>query len=93
MSTTFYAATIGLMLLGNISHIVKKVIEVRATDGTFSLKKYLTMYPYKTFMVVMSGVGGYLVLLNTDELTLATAFMTGFIASSLGGADAKEAKE
>ena len=80
------------MLLGNITHIVKKVIEARKTDGAFSLKKYLTMFPYKTFMVIMAGVGGYLALLTTGELTYVTAYMAGFMANSLGGVEADNTK-
>lgn len=89
----FYLITIALMLLGNITHIVKKVVETRKTDGTFSLKKYLTMFPYKTFLVVMAGVGGYLALMSAAELTYVTAFMAGFMANSLGGIEAKDAKD
>ena len=90
---TFYAWTIGLMLMGNVTHIVKKVVEVRKSDGTFSIKKYLSMYPYKTFLIVMAGFGGYLGLLAAGELTFVSAFMTGFVANSLGGIDAEEAKD
>lgn len=93
MDMLFVLMTIGLMLLGNITHIVKKVIATRETDGTFSLKKYLTMFPYKTFMVIMAGVGGYLGLMAVGELTYVTAFMAGFMANSLGGVEAKDAKE
>ena len=89
----YYLLTIGLMLLGNVTHVVKKIVEVRQTDGTFSLKKYLSLYPYKTFLIVMAGVGGYLGLLAADELTYVTAFMAGFMANSLGGIEADKAKE
>jgi len=88
----FYLWTIGLMLLGNVTHVIKKVVEVRQTDGTFSVWKYLSMYPYKTFLIVMAGFGGYLGLLSADELTYVTAFMAGFMANSIGGIDASKAK-
>ncbi|MDJ0952549.1 MAG: hypothetical protein QNJ81_02600 [Acidimicrobiia bacterium] len=92
MELNFILITIGLMLLGNITHIVKKVVEVRQTDGEFSILKYLSMYPYKTFLIVMAGVGGYLGLLSAGELTYVSAFMVGFVANSLGGIDASKAK-
>ncbi len=82
----FYLATIGLMLLGATTHVVKKVVERRKTNETFSLKEYLTKYPYKTFLVVMAGGAGYLGLLTMNELTYISAFMTGYVADSLGGA-------
>jgi len=92
MDTMFILSTIGLMLLGNITHIVKKVVEVRQTVGTFSLWQYLSMYPYKTFLIVMAGVGGYFGLMSAGELTHVSAFMVGFMANSIGGIDADKAK-
>lgn len=92
MDMNFYLITIGLMLLGNITHVVKKVVEVRQTNGSFSVWKYLSLYPYKTFLIVMAGVGGYLGLLSAGELSYVTSFMAGFMANSLGGIDAGKAK-
>ena len=88
----FYITTAIAMVLGNITHVVKKVVEVRKVDGTFSIVKYVTMYPYKTYMIIMAGVGGYLTLLSTGGLGYETAFMAGFIANSLGGIEADGAK-
>lgn len=90
--TNFYFVTICLMLLGSATHVVKKVIEVRKTDGSFSLVKYVTMYPYKTYMVLMASVGGYLGLLSAGELSYVTAFMAGWLANSLGNIEADKAK-
>jgi len=88
----FYIWTAVCLLLGNVTHVVKKVVEVRKTNGKFSFWKYLTMYPYKTFLIVIAGVGGYLALLSADELSYVTAFMAGFMANSLGGIEADKAK-
>ncbi len=82
----FYLVTVGLMLLGAVTHIIKKVVERRKTNEKFSLKDYLTKYPYKTFLVIMAGAAGYLGLLSVSELTFVSAFMTGYVADSLGGA-------
>lgn len=77
---------IGLMLAGSATHIIKKVVERRKTDETFSLKDFLTKYPYKTVLTVMAGAGGFLGLMAANELTMVSAYMTGYIANSLGGA-------
>ncbi|KKK49623.1 hypothetical protein LCGC14_3133190 [marine sediment metagenome] len=74
------------MLVGSGAHILKKVVQRRKTDETFSLKDFLTKYPYKTALAVLAGVGGFLGLQAAGELTMASAFMTGYIANSLGGA-------
>ena len=75
-----------LMLAGSATHIIKKVVERRKTDTTFSFKDFLTKYPYKTVLTVMAGAGGFLGLMAAGELSMVSAYMTGFIANSLGGA-------
>ncbi len=78
-----------LMVAGTATHIIKKVVERRQTDETFSLKNFLTKYPYKTILTMMAGVGGFLGLMAAGELSYVTAFMTGYMANSLGGAAEK----
>ena len=81
-----YLLLVIAMLAGTGTHVLKKVIERRKTDDTFSFKKFLTAYPYKTILTVMAGVGGFLGLLAAGELSYASAFMAGYVANSLGGA-------
>ena len=83
---SFYLVTIALLLAGSATHIIKKVVERRKTDDTFQMKTFLTKYPYKTILTVMAGVAGYLGLLAAGELSLVSAYMTGYVANSLGGA-------
>ncbi len=80
---------IALLVAGTGTHIVKKVVEKRQTDETFSMKDFLTKYPYKTILTLMAGVGGFLGLMAAGELSEVTAFMTGYMANSLGGAAEK----
>ena len=87
----FYVLTILAMLLGNLAHIIKKVVQVRETvDNKFRLSTYLVMYRYKTYLVVIAGFIGYITLNSTNELTYLTAFMAGYMANSLGGIEAGE---
>ncbi len=81
-----YLILVIAMLAGTGTHVLKKVVERRKTDDTFSLKKFLTAYPYKTILTVMAGVGGFLGLLAAGELSYASSFMAGYVANSLGGA-------
>jgi len=83
---TFIIWTVLALLAGTGTHVLKKLIEKRKTDSTFTFKKWLTAYPYKTVLTFMAGVGGYLLLQATGELTYASAFMAGYMANSLGGA-------
>ena len=80
-----YAILILLMIAGTGTHVLKKVVERRKTDTTFTLKHWLTAYPYKTVLTLMAGVGGFLGLMAAGELSYVTAFMTGYMANSLGG--------
>ena len=81
-----YVYLILAMVVGTGTHVIKKVVERRKTDDTFTLKVWLTKYPYKTALTTMAGVGGFLGLMAAGELTYATAFMAGYMANSLGGA-------
>ncbi len=74
------------MVLGTGTHVLKKVVERRKTDDTFTLTAWLTKYPYKTILTLMAGVGGFLGLMAAGELTYASSFLAGYMANSLGGA-------
>ncbi len=75
-----------LALIGGIAgHIVKKVIERRKTDDTFSMKRLVMEGPYKTFMTLFYAIGGALLLAQMGELSIYTALLTGFSANSLSG--------
>jgi len=82
----FYLFTVLAMLAGTGTHILKKVVELRKEKATFSLRQFITENPYKTALTVMAGVGGYFGFLSAGELTLATAFMAGYMADSLSSA-------
>ena len=82
----FYFWTIIALIAGTGTHVLKKIIERRKTDETFTFKRWLIAYPYKTILTFMAGVGGYLGFMAVGELTYATAFMAGYMANSLGGA-------
>ena len=74
------------MIVGTATHVLKKVIEKRKTDRSFSFKDWLTAYPYKTVLTLMAGVGGFLGLMAAGELSYASSFLAGYMANSLGGA-------
>ena len=81
-----YFYLILLMIAGTGTHVLKKVVERRKTDTTFTLRSWLTAYPYKTVLTLMAGAAGFLGLMGAGELTYLTSFMTGYMANSLGGA-------
>jgi len=80
---------VGGALLGVIGHVLKKVIQQREADNTFSLKQYLTLYPYKTAMTFFYAAGGVAGLYFSGTEAFYTALLTGFAANSLSGASDK----
>jgi hypothetical protein len=85
MDVMEYLPIAGGLLLGIVAHIIKKVIEQRELDKTFSLKRYLVENPYKTFMVLVYAIGGAAGLHMDGSLTLYTAIVTGAAANSFSG--------
>ena len=80
-----YAFIVIALLLGVVAHIVKKVIQQREMDKTFSLSRYLTENPYKTFMTIFYAAAGAAGLHMDGSLSIYTAIVTGFAANSLSG--------
>lgn len=84
MLNEYWPIALGL-LLGVLAHIIKKVIEQRELDRSFSLMRYLTENPYKTFMVLVYAIGGAAGLHMDGSLTIYTAMVTGAAANSFSG--------
>lgn len=76
-------------LSGIAGHVLKKVIQQRESDATFTLKQFLVLYPYKTAMTVFYAVGGTAGLYFSDTASFYTALVVGFAANSLSGASDK----
>ena len=85
MTPLDYALVGGGLVLGVIGHIIKKVVELRESDHSFSLKRYLVENPYKTFMVVFYAGAGAVGLHMDGTLSIYTAIVTGFAANSFSG--------
>lgn len=81
-----------LTLVGVVSHILKKIVEVRQEDDQFHLITYLTKYPYQTMLIFLGAIGGFFVLLEVNQLTYASAFGMGYIANSMGDVAGKRTK-
>jgi hypothetical protein len=75
---------IGAMVCGFAGHLLKKVVEQRHTDESFSIAKYLATNPYGVALAFLTAVAGYLAMLNTEHLTPLSAFMAGYMANSMG---------
>lgn len=75
-----------MMLLGTASHFLKKVVEVRRAGETVSLVGYWRGHPYESMLSVIGAIVGLVVLHQMGELTLLTAYGTGYVANSMSEA-------
>lgn len=82
---------IGLMLLGVVTHILKKAMKLNHTARMdpavppFKLRDYLVGHPYQTALTVIAGGGAYLMLMEGMlPPDWAAAFFAGVAANSLG---------
>lgn len=89
METMDHVLVASGLLLGVAGHILKKVIQVRATDPTFHLSTFLSMYPYKSVMTLFYAAGGCAGLYWSGTAEFYTALTVGFAANSLSGASDK----
>lgn len=86
MELTDHILPVIALVLGYVVHILKKVIQQRQRNETFSLKDYINKWPYQTIVSLIMSLGGYLGLMAVGDLTAASAFLMGVTANSLAGA-------
>ena len=72
-----------VMLLGHVAHIIKTVVQLRESDDTISLKKYIIQRPYKTSLALCGSLIGYIMLNDSGQLTLVAAMSVGYMADSV----------
>lgn len=74
---------IACVLLGFLSHVVKRIIQYRVSDPRFSFADYLFVYPYHLFLNVLLTTGITLSLYQLGQLNGATAFFSGYASNSI----------
>lgn len=79
-------AAVGMMLLGTASHFLKKVVEIRRAGESNSLIDYWRRHPYESLLSIIGAIVGLIVLHQMGELTLLTAYGTGYMANSMSDA-------
>lgn len=77
---------VALVLLGTLAHVLKRIVEVRQDNKEFGIKEYFGLYPYATALMVLTALGTSAGLYAAGELTLVTAFATGYMAQSVARA-------
>ena len=72
-----------MTLCGVASHVLKQIIQVRQTDETLHIGAYLTKYPYQMTLMLVGAIVAFIVLLEMNQLNMASAFMGGYMANSV----------
>lgn len=72
-----------MLLLGTVSHFLKKVIEARQIDRTITMCVYWRTFPYSSTLSLIGAAAGFFALYQIGELSLINAFGVGYIADSV----------
>lgn len=80
---TAHLVPMSMMWLGQACHILKTVVELRDRGEQIGLGGFVRSRPYKTALGLLGGLAGYLLLYDTNQLTLVAAFGVGYMADSV----------
>jgi hypothetical protein len=72
-----------LVLAGNATHTLKKLVEVRQQGHALSLLGFLRLRPYKSVLSLLGSMAGYLLLVDQGVTGLVAAFGVGYAADSM----------
>lgn len=72
----------GMAALGNITHILKKVVEARAGGEPETISRYLRTFPYRTALGIAGTAAVMGLLIELDQVTAMGAFAAGYMADS-----------
>ena len=72
-----------LLVVGILTHYVKKVGEEWKQGNKVKLLTYWTNNPYHALFSILGASGGFLLLYGTPELTKLTAWGLGYMCNSV----------
>lgn len=72
-----------LLLGGLLGHFLSKFRELRKTEQTLTMKKYIAAHPYQIAYSTISAVTAAAALWHYGELTAITAVGIGYMADSI----------
>lgn len=69
------------LLLGHVCHVLARVVEQRADDRSTTMFSYIGNRPYRSALALSGSAAGYLLLMDTSQLTIVAAFGVGYLAN------------
>lgn len=77
-------SVIGMVLMGLLTHFLKDLIRLKMETGrTMSPLEYFVEYPYQTMLCIVGACSGFIISWEAGELTLLSAYMIGYMSSSI----------
>lgn len=73
-----------VLWLGVLSHLLKEFIRIKKEESSYiGFKTYFLSYPYQTALTVIGALVGFVILIETNQLSVINAFTIGYIADSI----------
>lgn len=69
------------LVLGHLCHILARVVEARAAGDKITILGHIGNAPYQSALAICGSLAGYLLLLDTSQLTIVAAFGVGYLAN------------
>lgn len=76
---------IAMAILGHLTHLLKKVTELRVSGDKTTLIQYVKARPYITALGVCGSAAAMGWMIENNQVTAMTAFGVGFMADSALG--------
>ncbi|MCZ0926447.1 hypothetical protein L0636_00910 [Halomonas janggokensis] len=93
MTLTMVAMGIMMAVLGHLVHLLKKVVELRASGERVGVVSFIRSRPYRTALGVAGSAAAMGYLFDSGDVTAMTAFGFGYMADSgLGMLDNRGAR-
>ena len=71
------------LAVGHGIHVLKKVVEIRHTDKTMTITKYLSEGRYKAALSLCGSIAGFMLMLDRGTFSIEGALLVGYAADSV----------
>lgn len=83
-----------MLWFGVALHLIKELARIKNEEGVIiTPKAYIMNHPYQSTLMIMGALIGYVILLETNQLTAINALMYGYISDSIIDIMGKRASE
>ncbi|MCO7216883.1 hypothetical protein [Halomonas sp. OfavH-34-E] len=82
MTIAAVAIGVAMAILGHLIHLLKKVVEARASGQRIGLIEFVKARPYRTALGMAGSAAAMGYLLDSGDVTAMTALGVGYMADS-----------